>query len=244
MGITWGVSSWNSSELTAFIMTKLVLLLGLAMVPSIHSLCAIQGCDKWWNAGAKSNVSITGACAVMFDENCCKASKTFYIVKREEEGKLCGTVSSFNPFSSCEGPRLKDDIESLVVMPGCTLEVWDKGSGLADAKKEEAKSYNKGNYKDNEDRYDRNKLVFSAFKDIQIVEEINDDFDDMDEDIESYRCRCNQGSKPSGTKPFGTKPSGPKPSGTKPFGTKPIGTKPSGTKPSGTKPSGTKRSGK
>ena len=78
-------------------------------------------------------------------------------------------------------------LQSLVVMPGCTLEVWDKGSGLADAKKEEAKSYNKGNYKDNEDRYDRNKLVFSAFKDIQIVEEINDDFDDMDEDIESYR---------------------------------------------------------
>ena len=37
------------------------------------------------------------------------------------------------------------------------------------------------------DRYDRNKLVFSAFQNIQIVEEINDDFDDMDEDIESYR---------------------------------------------------------
>ena len=47
----------------------------------------------------------------MFDENCCKASDTFYIVKREEEGKLCGTASSFNPFSSCVGPRLKDDIE-------------------------------------------------------------------------------------------------------------------------------------
>jgi len=180
-------------------MMKLVLVVfSLAMVPSINSLCAIQGCSKWWNAGAKNDVSITGACAVMFDENCCKASDTFYIVKREEEGKLCGTASSFNPFSSCVGPRLKDDIESLVVMPGCTLEVWDKGSGLADAKKEEAKSYNKGNYKDSVDRYDRNKLVFSAFKDIQIVEEINDDFDDMDEDIESYRCRCNQGLRPIG----------------------------------------------
>ena len=77
--------------------------------------------------------------------------------------------------------------QSLVVMPGCTLEVWDKGSGLQNAKVEESKSYNAGNYKDNVDRYDRNKLVFSALKDVQIVEEINDDFDDMDEDIESYR---------------------------------------------------------
>ena len=75
-------------------------------------------------------------------------------------------------------------------MPGCTLEVWDKRSGLEHAKREEKKSYNAGNYKDNEDRYDRNKLAFSAFKNIQIVEEINDDFDDMDEDIESYRYKA------------------------------------------------------
>ena len=108
-------------------MKLLLVVFSLAMVPSINSLCAIQGCSKWWNAGAKNDVrslkvikikcsiffkvSITGACAVMFDENCCKASDTFYIVKREEEGKLCGTASSFNPFSSCVGPRLKDDIE-------------------------------------------------------------------------------------------------------------------------------------
>eukprot|EP00092_Neocalanus_flemingeri_P032642 GFUD01035505.1.p1 GENE.GFUD01035505.1~~GFUD01035505.1.p1 ORF type:complete len:197 (+),score=64.04 GFUD01035505.1:47-592(+) len=180
-------------------MKLLVLLAGLVcLVPTISSLCAIQGCDKWWNAGARNNPSITGACAVLFDENCCKASKTFYIVKKEEEGKLCGTVSRFNPLSSCVGPRIKDDIESLVVMPGCTLEVWDKGSGLQNAKKEEAKSYNAGNYKDNVDRYKRNKLVFSASRNIQIVEEINDDFDDMDEDIESYRCRCSQGLRPIG----------------------------------------------
>eukprot|EP00092_Neocalanus_flemingeri_P026653 GFUD01028894.1.p2 GENE.GFUD01028894.1~~GFUD01028894.1.p2 ORF type:complete len:210 (-),score=63.62 GFUD01028894.1:317-880(-) len=187
-------------------MKLLVLLAGLVgLIPSTSSLCAIQGCDKWWSAGAKNNVSITGACAVMFDENCCKASKTFYIVQREEEGKLCGTASSFNPFSSCVGPRLKDDIESLVVMPGCTLEVWDKGSGLAKAKEEEAKSWNAGNYKDSVDRYDRNKLVFSASGDIHIIEEINDDFDDMDEDIESYRCHCSKGLifRPQGLKPTG-----------------------------------------
>merc|ERR1712215_337228 len=183
-------SHQNSSKQEG--MTKLVLV-SLALATLFHStagLCAIQGCDKWWNAGAKNNRTITGACAVLFDENCCKASKTFYVVKREEEGKLCGTVSSFNPFSSCVGPRLKDDIESLVVMPGCTLEVWDHGGGLEDAKKVEKENFNAGDYKDQVDRYNRNKLVFSARGDIQIVEEIDDDFDDMDEDIESYRCRC------------------------------------------------------
>ena len=108
-------------------MKLLLVVFSLAMVPSINSLCAIQGCSKWWNAGAKNNVrslkiikikcsiffqvSITGACAVMFDENCCKASKTFHIVNKGEEGKLCGTVSSLIPISSCKGPNLKDDIE-------------------------------------------------------------------------------------------------------------------------------------
>ena len=72
-------------------------------------------------------------------------------------------------------------------MPGCTLEVWDKGSGLEDAQKEEKKGFNAGNIRDNKDRYDRNKLTISAQGTPNFVEEINDDFDDMDEDIESYR---------------------------------------------------------
>merc|ERR1712013_527498 len=149
-------------------MHAFILLLGV--VPSLNALCAIQGCDKWYSS-VKNNVSVTGACAVMFDENCCKASKTFHIVKKGEEGKLC-------------------DIESLAVMPGCTLEVWDKGSGLEDAQKEEKKGFNAGNIRDNKDRYDRNKLTISAQGTPNFVEEINDDFDDMDEDIESYRCKC------------------------------------------------------
>ena len=72
-------------------------------------------------------------------------------------------------------------------MPGCTLEVWDNRNGLANAMAEERKSYNAGNYKDAKDRYNRKKLVFSAYQTMQIVEELNDDFDDMNEDIESYR---------------------------------------------------------
>eukprot|EP00091_Calanus_sinicus_P024746 TRINITY_DN9060_c0_g1_i1.p2 TRINITY_DN9060_c0_g1~~TRINITY_DN9060_c0_g1_i1.p2 ORF type:complete len:108 (-),score=33.21 TRINITY_DN9060_c0_g1_i1:343-666(-) len=90
--------------LTYFIMHSLVLL--LAIVPSLNALCAIQGCDKWWSA-AKKNASITGACAVMFDENCCKSSKTFHIVKKNEEGKLCGTVSSLNPSAAARDPGLR-----------------------------------------------------------------------------------------------------------------------------------------
>merc|ERR1711936_1394789 len=165
------------------------LLLLLASVPSLNAVCLIQGCGKWYDS-VKTNATIKGACAVMFDENCCKSSKTFHIIKKGEEGKLCGLVSSFNPLSSCSGPRLKDDVESLAVMPGCTLEVWDKGSGLKDAKVEEAKSFNDGNLRDNKDRYDRNKLVISAKGKPNFVEEINDDFDDMNEDIDSYRCKC------------------------------------------------------
>eukprot|EP00092_Neocalanus_flemingeri_P028422 GFUD01030862.1.p1 GENE.GFUD01030862.1~~GFUD01030862.1.p1 ORF type:complete len:185 (-),score=57.46 GFUD01030862.1:157-663(-) len=161
----------------------------LAIVPSLRALCLIQGCDKWYDP-VKNNATIKNACAVMFDENCCKSSKTFHIVEKGESGKLCGTVSSFNPFSSCQGPRLKDDIESLVIMPGCTLEVWDKGAGLADAKIKEAKSANDGNYKHAKDLYKRNKLAFTATGKPLFVEELNDDFDDMNEDIESYRCKC------------------------------------------------------
>ena len=41
------------------------------------------------------------------------------------------------------------------------------------------------------ERYNRNKLVFTAKGKPHWVEELNDDFDDMDEDIESYRCTCN-----------------------------------------------------
>merc|ERR1712013_325767 len=102
---TVGLTEKRSSEMRAFIFL-------LGVVPSLNALCAIQGCDKWYNT-VKNNASVTGACAVMFDENCCKASKTFHVVKKGEEGKLCGTVSSLNPFSSCKGPKLKDDIDSL-----------------------------------------------------------------------------------------------------------------------------------
>ena len=72
-------------------------------------------------------------------------------------------------------------------MPGCTLEVWDHGSGLEDAKKEEKKGFNALDIQDNKDRYKRNKLTVTATGSPNFVEKLADDFDDMDEDIESYR---------------------------------------------------------
>ena len=40
-----------------------------------------------------------------------QASKDHLVVKKGEQGKLCGTGSGLNPLSSCKGSGLKDDIE-------------------------------------------------------------------------------------------------------------------------------------
>merc|ERR1712112_35288 len=169
-----------------------VLLLVSVFLPALEAICAIQGCDKYWNAN-KNNREVTGACAVVFDENCCKGSKDHYTIKRNDKGKLCGGFLGVkNPLSSCKGPSgLKDDVTSLIVMPGCKLEVWDHGSGLEDAEKAEAKSFNAGNLRDNKDKYKQNKLEFEAKVSPLWVEDIDDDYDDMEDDIESFRCTCN-----------------------------------------------------
>merc|ERR1712080_365564 len=106
---------------------KMVFLLFAVFLPSINALCLVQSCDKYWST-AKNDPNVKKACAVLFDENCCKA--------KGESGKLCGVSGSL--FSgSCKGPKLKDDVESLLVMPGRKLEVWDKGDGQEQAAKEE-----------------------------------------------------------------------------------------------------------
>merc|ERR1712112_279726 len=58
-----------------------VLLLVSVFLPALEAICAIQGCDKYWAAN-KNNREVTGACAVVFDENCCKASDDHYTIKR------------------------------------------------------------------------------------------------------------------------------------------------------------------
>ena len=39
-------------------------------------------------------------------------------------------------------------------------------------------------------RYDRNKLSITATGTPNWIEELEDDFEDMEEDIETYRCTC------------------------------------------------------
>ena len=39
-------------------------------------------------------------------------------------------------------------------------------------------------------RYDRNKLAITATGTPNWIEELEDDFEDMEEDIETYRCTC------------------------------------------------------
>ena len=39
-------------------------------------------------------------------------------------------------------------------------------------------------------RYDRNKLSITATGSPNWIEELEDDFEDMEEDIETYRCTC------------------------------------------------------
>merc|ERR1712080_201434 len=180
-----GSQHWVTGCCTVVKMRVFLLLLGI--LPALNAFCLRNSCSKYWEK-AQKDIKITNACAVIFYESCCKDSEPLFVIQRKDQGKLCG-LTGFG----CKGPNLKDDVESLLVLPGCKLEVWDKGGGLEDAVKAEKKGFNEGDYKDQKDRYERNKLVFTAKRGGQPhwVEEIDDDFDDMNEDIESYRCTCN-----------------------------------------------------
>merc|ERR1711974_477830 len=58
-----------------------VLALLLAVVPALNALCLVNSCDSYWK-GAQAKLKKDGACAVLFDENCCKSSKDHLV----EEG--------------------------------------------------------------------------------------------------------------------------------------------------------------
>jgi len=186
-----------------------------SLFSGIHSACNIQGCDKYYES-IKNDRNITGSCAVMFDENCCKAkgifggSENLVVIPRGAKGKLCGSSSSLanaaasvvgaGPASSCIGPNIEDDIESFIVMPGCTLEVWDKDVSLKRPtgekgslwyqEKKEKESANAGFLRDAIDKYNRNKISLKAVGTPNWIEELNDDFEDMNEDIATFRCTC------------------------------------------------------
>merc|ERR1712110_1074760 len=57
------------------IMMKYTALLLLGVLHSCQGLCFINKGSSWWS-NAKKNSTITGACAVLFDENCCDTGDT------------------------------------------------------------------------------------------------------------------------------------------------------------------------
>merc|ERR1711976_675690 len=153
------------------IMMKYTALLLLGVLHSCQGLCFINKCSSWWS-NAKKNSTITGACAVLFDENCCDTGDTHFVVPRNGQGKMCGSISGRNPLSSCKGP---------------SLEVWDESDGVDKQISAEKKSANEGYIRNAKDLYNKEKLVLRAEGDANWIEELNDDFNDMNEDISSYR---------------------------------------------------------
>ena len=75
----------------------------------------------------KTDANVIGACAVLFEENCCKSvgtlgdAKKLLVVPRGGKGKLCGTsktllnavasVVGAGTASNCTGPDLKDNVK-------------------------------------------------------------------------------------------------------------------------------------
>merc|ERR1712019_23559 len=180
-------------------MLKLLCLLGVSILPLANSLCLVNQCSDYAKSIERNN-TIKNACAVIFDENCCKASAAHHVIKKGESGSLCkgsitsglrGAVNAVTGGSGCKGPTgLNDDVESTFVLPGCTLEVWDESEGLDKAIKAERESKNAGLVRNLKDIHDGEKLSLTAFDKPNWIEELNDDFDDLNEDISSFRCNC------------------------------------------------------
>merc|ERR1712106_519951 len=161
---------------------------------STSSLCLINKCQYYIEKN-EAQLKKDGACGVLFDENCCKESEDHYVIPRGQSAKLCKKSSLLSKIvggSECRGPNgLNDDVESILVMPGCKLEVWDSRNGFAEAAEEEAKSRTKGQNKDNKDRNDRDKISLEALdNEPNFIEELNDDYDHLNEDIGSFRRTC------------------------------------------------------
>jgi len=161
---------------------------------STSSICFINKCQHYIEKN-QAQLKRDGACGVIFDENCCKESKDHYVIPSGQSARLCKKTSLISKFvgaSKCKGPiGLNDDAESILVMPGCKLEVWDDKEGFEEAAKAEAKSKTEGLNRDNLDRNNQNKITLEALdNEPNFIEELNDNYDDLNEDISSFRCTC------------------------------------------------------
>ena len=123
------------------------------------------------------------------------------------EGYLC---SSHSWTKGCSGPdNLNDNVEvrifllfifksgeldidfvadqAVIVRPGCTLEAWDEYYGLEEAKLAETKGKNAANYRNTMDIFHEKKVVFTAYGENQYIDDLDTDFDDINEEFESFR---------------------------------------------------------
>merc|ERR1711892_328141 len=151
----------------------------LVAVHQLDGACIINSCSKYWE---NNKNSLAGKCAVLFEDNCCDDDDELYIITNNEANKLRGIG-----FSGGVGPfGFQDDTESLVVRPGCTLEVWDSSTGY-----ENAEAETPGSAADQSQISNGEKLRFTApASEPILINDLDDDFDDMNNDIDSFSCKC------------------------------------------------------
>merc|ERR1711990_1047035 len=102
-------------------MSFLPLVVLAIVLPQLNAFCLKQGCDKYFDK-VKTDAKVTGACAVLFEENCCKSVGTFgdakklFVVPRGGTAKTllnaAASVIGAGSSSSCTGPDLKDNVKS------------------------------------------------------------------------------------------------------------------------------------
>merc|ERR1712080_691557 len=161
MGVTPQFSLVQLAHPDLTIKMRLFLLLA-SVIPSLQAVCLLHSCSRWISSKSGDR-GFQDACAVVFDENCCKDSKDKYMIPKNTEGQFCRSRILGGGPRGCKGTKgIRDDIESLIVRPGCTLGVWKDGSGLTNAKAAEAQGPQQGAAKHDRDMADRKKGRFVA----------------------------------------------------------------------------------
>jgi len=146
-------------------MKSFFLLLGIFVSP-ILSLCLTSKCD---NAERDFFKEDKNACAVLYDDECCKGW-TYKVpgnITRATYTELDNTLGADGINIFADNPK-KDDAEALVVRAGCTLVARTEPFG-------------KRGYS----------FPFIATNNEPLeVKELDDDFEELDETIEAVHCFC------------------------------------------------------
>merc|ERR1711990_334863 len=91
-------------------MSFLPLVVLAIVLPQLNAFCLKQGCDKYFDK-VKTDAKVTGACAVLFEENCCKSVGTFgdakklFVVQEAARGSCAAPPRPFStPPPASSGP--------------------------------------------------------------------------------------------------------------------------------------------